>query len=281
MAAKRILETKRNVKQNETIFTQDGHLVPKYLFDQIRRSILDHYENYKDDGNVVNCHDFLWNIFKNRFGLQSNSRLMKTLMDFLVKSESIAMASDLTNCSIHSLLRPFTSNPSPFLPRDRVQDYVDGGFTNAVNLMAETAMVQSYGVRFSFNAEVKTIYWNLNCSESNEINKLAFVRLKNGGFIKGKHLLVTVPVGVLKHNNGIDFIPQLPKDKLEALENIRFGCVHKVFLKFHQQFWPSGVDNFAIIWRDDLDLDNSTADWIKSGVGFKVAPNFPNVLTIL
>ena len=46
----------------------------------------------------------------------------------------------------------------------------------------------------------------------------------------------TVPLGVLKSGD-IEFIPKLPPLKLEAINNIGFGVVNKVDLRFEQPFW--------------------------------------------
>jgi monoamine oxidase len=59
----------------------------------------------------------------------------------------------------------------------------------------------------------------------------------------GSHVLVTVPVGVLKATVGeigaIQFVPQLPRAKTEALDKIEMGQVIRVTLRFRDRFWDS------------------------------------------
>lgn len=55
---------------------------------------------------------------------------------------------------------------------------------------------------------------------------------------QGSHVIVTVPLGVLKSNT-ITFNPPLPEEKTQAIKNLGFGNVEKVFLKFPTPFWRS------------------------------------------
>ncbi len=58
------------------------------------------------------------------------------------------------------------------------------------------------------------------------------------GEYQGSHVIVTVPLGVLKAN-AIAFTPPLPEEKTQAIENMGFGNAEKVFLKFATPFWRS------------------------------------------
>ncbi len=57
----------------------------------------------------------------------------------------------------------------------------------------------------------------------------------------GSHVIVTVPLGVLK-TNAITFDPPLPEPKTQAIESLGFGNVEKIFLKFGTPFWRSSPD---------------------------------------
>lgn len=50
--------------------------------------------------------------------------------------------------------------------------------------------------------------------------------------------VITVPLGVLKSDD-IEFIPQLPALKKDAITNIGFGIVNKVALRFDKAFWST------------------------------------------
>jgi len=45
------------------------------------------------------------------------------------------------------------------------------------------------------------------------------------------HVIIAVPLGVLKSSHREMFVPSLSKEKVEAIEKIEFGRVGKVFLR--------------------------------------------------
>lgn len=53
---------------------------------------------------------------------------------------------------------------------------------------------------------------------------------------KGKYLISTLPLGVLKSNT-VQFIPELPKEKKEAIQRIGMGVYNKAYLLFDKVFW--------------------------------------------
>lgn len=56
------------------------------------------------------------------------------------------------------------------------------------------------------------------------------------GVFDGSHVLVTVPLGVLKARS-ITFDPPLPADKQSAIDRIGMGTLEKVLLRFDEPFW--------------------------------------------
>jgi monoamine oxidase len=50
------------------------------------------------------------------------------------------------------------------------------------------------------------------------------------------YVLITVPLGVLKKET-IQFIPDLPKTKKKAIQNVGMGCVNKYALQWEKKFW--------------------------------------------
>ena len=61
-------------------------------------------------------------------------------------------------------------------------------------------------------------------------------------------VVVTVPLGVLQKNL-IEFVPDLPEKKKEAINNISWGSVNKVIFKFPYNFWGD-LENFFIERED-------------------------------
>lgn len=54
-------------------------------------------------------------------------------------------------------------------------------------------------------------------------------------------VLVTVPLGVLKHNQLL-FNPPLPPAKSAAIRSLGMGVLNKCYLRFDRAFWPDDVD---------------------------------------
>ena len=54
-----------------------------------------------------------------------------------------------------------------------------------------------------------------------------------------KHVIVTIPLGVLKKHHTTLFSPQLPSDKVQALADMREGRICKIFLDWSRPWWTS------------------------------------------
>lgn len=70
------------------------------------------------------------------------------------------------------------------------------------------------------------------------------VTVSGGQTYKGDMVLCTVPLGVLKKRS-IDFIPELPQRKLDAIKRLGFGLLNKVALLFPHAFWGTDLDTFG------------------------------------
>jgi monoamine oxidase len=68
------------------------------------------------------------------------------------------------------------------------------------------------------------------------------------GELAGTHVIVTVPLGVLKAQT-ITFEPGLPEEKLSAIERLSMGSLEKVILTFSDTFW---LDQGAEIYHLQL-----------------------------
>lgn len=65
----------------------------------------------------------------------------------------------------------------------------------------------------------------------------------------GDMLLCTVPLGVLKKES-IEFVPQLPQRKKDAIQRIGFGLLNKVAMLFPYNFWGGDIDTFGHLMED-------------------------------
>lgn len=62
----------------------------------------------------------------------------------------------------------------------------------------------------------------------------------NGNLFEGDHVLISVPLGVLK-NNAISFTPALPTDKTTAITKTNMGNVNKFLLVWNTPFWDTSL----------------------------------------
>ncbi|KAL9141349.1 hypothetical protein ABFS82_14G096900 [Erythranthe guttata] len=62
-------------------------------------------------------------------------------------------------------------------------------------------------------------------------------------------VLCTVPLGVLKKGT-IEFSPELPQRKKDAIERLGFGLLNKVAILFPYDFWGGEIDTFGHLTED-------------------------------
>lgn len=96
------------------------------------------------------------------------------------------------------------------------------------------------------------------------------------------HVIVTVPLGVLKANHQTLFTPALPTTHAKAIEGLNSGNVNKAFLEFETPFWREHGNVFRLVWRaEDLhELRNSKFSWAEGILTFSSVDYCPNVLGV-
>jgi polyamine oxidase len=113
---------------------------------------------------------------------------------------------------------------------DYFGDVPDGGHRPLVEAMAA-------GVDLRLNMDVAEVA----CSAGG-----VRVRSTDGASEEGSHVVVTVPLGVLKGGTP-RFSPVLPPDRVAAIERLGFGRYEKVALRFDEPFWrAAGVPHVMI-----------------------------------
>ncbi len=66
----------------------------------------------------------------------------------------------------------------------------------------------------------------------------------DSGALGADRAIVTVPLGALKAGS-IEFRPELPEAKRQAIARLEMGVLDKVALRFDKPFWPLDVDKFG------------------------------------
>jgi len=84
----------------------------------------------------------------------------------------------------------------------------------------------------------------------------------------GSHVVVTVPLGVLKRG-ALRFTPTLPPDRLAAIARLGFGHYEKVALHFDRPFWrDAGLSHLLIFPRDP----GESTVWVFDLYAFDAGP---------
>jgi polyamine oxidase len=94
------------------------------------------------------------------------------------------------------------------------------------------------------------------------------VRSGDGTSEEGSHVVVTVPLGVLKRDV-LQFSPALPPDRLAAIGRLGFGRYEKVALRFDEPFWRAAGLPHAMIFPRDPD---APAVWVIGQDAFGAGP---------
>ncbi|MCP3673740.1 MAG: NAD(P)-binding protein [Gammaproteobacteria bacterium] len=100
----------------------------------------------------------------------------------------------------------------------------------------QIASALSKGLNIRLNTKVTKI----------DYSKEEILVTTNTSSLKADYVLVTVPLGVLK-KRVIEFIPELPTEKLVAIDSLDMGILNKVYLKFPHIFWDNNDYQFGYI----------------------------------
>jgi polyamine oxidase len=127
-----------------------------------------------------------------------------------------------------------------------------GGYVRIVEALAR-------GLDIRQGVEVEEISW----TESG-----VTVRDTVGAVEHASHIVVTVPLGVLKQGRP-HFRPGLPDDRREAMDRLGFGSFEKVVLAFDEPFWEmAGVPHLVVFPPDPAE----PAVWILGQQAFGAGP---------
>uniref|UniRef100_UPI00358F0DD8 peroxisomal N(1)-acetyl-spermine/spermidine oxidase isoform X2 n=1 Tax=Myxine glutinosa TaxID=7769 RepID=UPI00358F0DD8 len=126
--------------------------------------------------------------------------------------------------------------------------------------------------RVLLNKNVQCINWaGMDCKDGQSRVR---VTCEGGESFFADHVIVTVPLGYLKNHHSTMFEPSLPTSKVEALENLGFGTVNKIFLEFSEPFWNAGLEYVRLVWDDESPLkvkqQQFPLEWERKIQGFQV-----------
>lgn len=117
--------------------------------------------------------------------------------------------------------------------KEKTTVMVTGGYRHLVDVLAEPLADDA----IFLDHEVTRIRVGTGHGETPHV----VVETTDGTGFKGSHVIVTVPIGVLKAGS-ISFEPPLPATKQSAIERVGVGHVEKVALCFEHAFWRTKPD---------------------------------------
>ena len=131
------------------------------------------------------------------------------------------------------------------------------------------------------NHIVRKIRWHNNKCENNiDSQENILVDIDYNDKIhqfQAQFVICTLPIGVLKDTHKTMFIPSLPKEKSEAIENIGAGQVAKYFIEW-DSCWRSQKQkdtSIMLAWSEEELTSHKTSpeDWVKGITQFYPVPS--------
>ncbi|XP_015439431.1 PREDICTED: spermine oxidase-like [Dufourea novaeangliae] len=95
-------------------------------------------------------------------------------------------------------------------------------------------------------------------------------------------VIITSSLGYLKDNYKTMFVPPLPQFVGQAIENLGFGLINKIFLDFGKAWWKRDTKGFQFLWPENTSGTSSNGkaqtSWTRDLTGFDVLPDSDGVL---
>ncbi|XP_020277702.1 peroxisomal N(1)-acetyl-spermine/spermidine oxidase-like [Pseudomyrmex gracilis] len=111
---------------------------------------------------------------------------------------------------------------------------------------------------------------------ANDACPRAVVKCCDGEEFPADYVIVTVSLGVLKHQHSKLFCPGLPAEKVEAINRLGYGHVNKIFLEYARPFWVWKEGCIKLAWSAEELADR--CDWVKGVAHVEELPNSQHVL---
>lgn len=171
---------------------------------------------------------------------------------------------------------------------DHLIHWGNKGFGTLLDVIMESNLNESDQLHLKnnilLNKEVKKIIWDQDSDQSKNVT----IKCSDGSIYHADHVIATMSVAVLKHNHRTLFEPALPEYKINCVENIHLGTVHKIFLKFPKKWWPNDVLEFSFLWNEEdkkkLSEEfphgpvNNNRSWLEDVFGFYTVDSHPEIL---
>lgn len=146
---------------------------------------------------------------------------------------------------------------------------IPGGFHLVIDLLADILPKDS----IRLESEVKVIKWKMKMEEAAKSDDVApvneiTIECEDGSKWLANHVIVTIPLGVLKEKAGDLFEPKLPEYKMECIENLGFGAVNKIYLEYDRPFLNPDISEVITLWKRTDESDMSKI-WFRKIYSFR------------
>lgn len=152
-------------------------------------------------------------------------------------------------------------------------------FKTGYDTLTKTIANRLSATNLRLNTVVDTIEWHRVVDQNHEAPVV--LKLSDGTRILSDCVIITSSLGYLKDNYKTMFVPPLPQPFSQAIENLGYGLINKVFLDFGKAWWKRDTQGFQFLWADcQSETPNGTtvASWTRDLTGFDVLPDREGVL---
>lgn len=144
---------------------------------------------------------------------------------------------------------------------------IDGGYIRIIGILLneiDNYIQERKDFKFEpyLDHEVSSIKWKTNDTKKSVVE----VYCSNGSKFTCNHVVVTLPLGVLKESIAVAkslFEPELPQYKIDCIINLGLSVVNKIFVEWRNKFPaeildPSFANEYLLLWTDDDDNEERT-----------------------
>ena len=239
-------------------------------------SLLTAYDGVKlfdKNGNVINLKKEDLEKIEFRIGLAAYiasyikpSSNLEDVIDFLKRISLLSLAPNAVLQAIHQTLELSAAEDSKNMPIGVLIEEAE----NAESAGSDEEVIGG------FDQITNHLSQNLDIKLNTPVTKIDYSSKKIKVFTDKQayvadSVVVTVPLGVLQQNL-IEFVPELPEKKRDAISNINLGNVNKVILRFPYKFW--GDDKMFFIERENR---SAFSTWFNN----EVIVNEPVIYSII
>jgi len=237
------------------------------IYEEIGKECEDYFSKIDLEENMdtsVNMEQFYWQLVKEKIeSLGILKPLEKEDLELCLASLSNELAQYVCDDLEKASLALYGNGQE--LPGGDV--IVPDGLKTVIDAMAQIVPPEV----IKLGEEVTNIEWG--------VEKLIITTKKSMYFCD--HVIVTVPLGVLKKNHMNLFTPTLDKEKITAINNMGEGNLCKIFLEWDAPWWMDWHGTVHLAWsRSELENTELPAHWYRSIFNFSPVEGQKNVLLI-